>query len=71
MILTVQTNSGCISETYSKQIVVNSNNVFEYDKKKEIIKSYNILGGVTKKNKRGLRIDIDSDGNKHKMFNFK
>ena len=44
---------------------------FEYDKKKEIIKSYNILGGLTKKNKRGLRIDIDSDGNKHKMFNFK
>ena len=71
VILTVQTNSGCISETYSTQIVINSNNVFEYDKKKEIIKSYNILGGVTKKNKRGLRIDIDSDGNKHKMFNFK
>ena len=62
VILTIQTNSGCLSEVYSLQVNVNSTQINEYQENKKIIKSFNILGNQINENFKGFIIEIDSKG---------
>ncbi len=66
VILTLQTNSGCLSEVYSLQLNVNSTQINEYQENKKIIKSFNILGNQINENFQGLIIEIDSKGKSSK-----
>ena len=62
VILTIQTNSGCLSEVYSLQVIVNSTQINEYQENKKILKSFNILGNQINENFKGFIIEIDSKG---------
>ena len=68
VILTIQTNSGCLSEVYSVQVNVNSTQINEYQEKKKIIKSFNILGNQINENFKGFIIEIDSKGKSGKKI---
>ena len=68
VILTIQTNSGCLSEVYSIQVNVNSTQINEYQEKKKIIKSFNILGNQINENFKGFIIEIDSKGKSGKKI---
>ena len=68
VILTIQTNSGCLSEVYSLQVNVNSTQINEYQENKKIIKSFNILGNQINENFKGLIIEIDSKGKSGKKI---
>ena len=68
MILTIQTNSGCLSEVYSLQVNVNSTQINEYQENKKIIKSFNILGNQINENFKGFIIEIDSKGKSDKKI---
>ena len=68
VILTIQTNSGCLSEVYSLQLNVNSNQINEYQENKKIIKSFNILGNQINENFKGFIIEIDSKGKSGKKI---
>ena len=66
VILTIQTNSGCLSEVYYLQVNVNSTQINEYQENKKIIKSFNILGNQINENFKGFIIEIDSKGKSSK-----
>ena len=68
VILTIQTNSGCLSEVYSLQVHVNSTQINEYQENKKIIKSFNILGNQINDNFKGFIIEIDSKGKSGKKI---
>ena len=68
VILTIQTNSGCLSEVYSLQVSVNSTQINEYQENKKIIKSFNILGNQINENFKGFIIEIDSKGKSGKKI---
>ena len=68
VILTIQTNSGCLSEVYSLQVNVNSTQINEYQENKKIIKSFNILGNQINENFKGVIIEIDSKGKSGKKI---
>ena len=68
VILTIQTNSGCLSEVYSLQVNVNSTQINEYQENKKIIKSFNILGNQINENFKGFIIEIDSKGKSGKKI---
>ena len=68
VILTIQTNSGCLSEVYSVQVNVNSSQINEYQENKKIIKSFNILGNQINDNFKGFIIEIDSKGKSGKKI---
>ena len=68
VILTIQTNSGCLSEVYSLQVNVNSTQINEYQENKKIIKSFNILGNQINDNFKGFIIEIDSKGKSGKKI---
>ena len=68
VILTIQTNSGCLSEVYSIQVNVNSTQINEYQENKKIIKSFNILGNQINDNFKGFIIEIDSKGKSGKKI---
>ena len=68
VILTIQTNSGCLSEVYSVQVNVNSTQINEYQENKKIIKSFNILGNQINDNFKGFIIEIDSKGKSGKKI---
>ena len=68
VILTIQTNSGCLSEVYSLQVNVNSTQINEYQENKKIIKSFNILGNQINENFKGFIIEIDSKGKSDKKI---
>ena len=68
VILTIQTNSGCLSEVYSVQVNVNSTQINEYQENKKIIKSFNILGNQINENFKGFIIEIDSKGKSGKKI---
>ena len=68
VILTIQTNSGCLSEMYSLQVNVNSTQINEYQENKKIIKSFNILGNQINENFKGFIIEIDSKGKSGKKI---
>ena len=68
VILTIQTNSGCLSEVYSLQVNVNSTQINEYQENKKIIKSFNILGNQINENFKGFIIEIDSKGKSSKKI---
>ena len=68
VILTIQTNSGCLSEVYSLQVNVNSTQINEYQENKKIIKSFNILGNQINENFKGVIIEIDSKGKSDKKI---
>ena len=68
VILTIQTNSGCLSEVYSVQVNVNSSQINEYQENKKIIKSFNILGNQINENFKGFIIEIDSKGKSGKKI---
>ena len=68
VILTIQTNSGCLSEVYSLQVNVNSTKINEYQQNKKIIKSFNILGNQINENFKGFIIEIDSKGKSGKKI---
>ena len=68
VILTIQTNSGCLSDVYSLQVNVNSTQINEYQENKKIIKSFNILGNQINENFKGFIIEIDSKGKSGKKI---
>ena len=68
VILTIQTNSGCLSEVYSLQLNVNSTQINEYQENKKIIKSFNILGNQINENFKGFIIEINSKGKSGKKI---
>ena len=68
VILTIQTNLGCLSEVYSLQVNVNSTQINEYQENKKIIKSFNILGNQINENFKGFIIEIDSKGKSGKKI---
>ena len=68
VILTIQTNSGCLSEVYSLQVNVNSTQINEYQENKKIVKSFNILGNQINDNFKGFIIEIDSKGKSGKKI---
>ena len=68
VVLTIQTNSGCLSEVYSLQVNVNSTQINEYQENKKIIKSFNILGNQINENFKGFIIEIDSKGKSGKKI---
>ena len=68
VILTIQTNSGCLSEVYSLQVNVNTTQINEYQENKKIIKSFNILGNQINENFKGFIIEIDSKGKSGKKI---
>ena len=68
VILTIQTNLGCLSEVYSLQVNVNTTQINEYQENKKIIKSFNILGNQINDNFKGFIIEIDSKGKSGKKI---
>ncbi len=68
VILTIQTNLGCLSEVYSLQVNVNSTQINEYQENKKIVKSFNILGNQINDNFKGFIIEIDSKGKSGKKI---
>ena len=68
VILTIQTNSGCLTEVYSLQVNVNSTQINEYQENKKTIKSFNILGNQINENFKGFIIEIDSKGKSGKKI---
>ena len=69
VVLTIQTNSGCLSSFFSTQINVNSTGIKENNFSENIIKTYNLLGNQIKRYNNGLIIEIDSRGNSSKKIN--
>ena len=69
VVLTIQTNSGCLSTFFSTQITVNSTVIKENNFSENIIKTYNLLGNQIKRYNNGLIIEIDSRGNSSKKIN--
>ena len=68
VILTIQTNSGCLSEVNSLQLNVNTTQINENQEDKKIIKSFNILGNQINENFKGFIIEIDSKGKSGKKI---
>ena len=70
VVLTVQANSACLSESYSIQFNINSTSVNDKVLKKKIIKSFNILGNQINNKQKGFRIELDSKGGIEKSIKF-
>ena len=70
VVLTIQTNSGCLTESYSIQFNINSSSFQEQSVKKKIIKSFNILGNQIDDNFKGVVIELDSKGGVYKKIKF-
>ena len=70
VVLTVQANSACLSESYNIQFNINSTSVNDKVLKKKIIKSFNILGNQINNKQKGFRIELDSKGGVEKSIKF-
>ena len=70
VVLTIQTNSGCLTQSYSVQFNINSSSFQEQSVKKYIIKSFNVLGNQIDDNFKGVVIELDSKGGVYKKIKF-